>query len=229
MQKIKENRKLILWALLFITIMGVICCLLYEPMMGLIKDPSKLKASLNEYGIFGQFIMSCVMALQVVFVFLPGEVIEVMAGLLYGPINGMLVCLLGAAIGSIIIYYFVKGFGFKFIDRFIGRKKLEEVSFLQNSERLNMILFIIFFIPGTPKDIITYFIPLTNMKLSTFLFITTIARIPSVITSTISGNAIGMKQYELSILVFTITGIFSIIGLYFYKNHICKMKESENL
>ena len=229
MKWLQENKKLVFFTILFVFIMGFVCVLLYEPMMGLIKDPQALKSSLEGYGVLGKGIMAGVMALQVVFVFLPGEVIEVLSGLLYGPIVGMFICLVGAALGSIVIYYFVKCLGFKFIDRFIGRKKLEEVQFLQNSEKLNMILFVIFFIPGTPKDIITYFIPLTNMKLSTFLIITTIARIPSVITSTISGNAIGMKQYELSLLVFGVTGILSLIGLYYYKNRICKVRQSENL
>ena len=86
-----------------------------------------------------------------------------------------------------------------------------------------MLCFLIFFIPGTPKDALTYFIPLTDMKLSTFLFITTIARIPSIITSTIGGHAIGVENYIFSILVFVITGIISLVGLYVYKK-ISQMK-----
>lgn len=225
----RKNRKIILISILFVGCMAVICALLYEPLMGFIKDPQSLKQQLNAFGIFGEIIMVFVMALQVIFVFLPGEIIEVMAGFLYGPIKGMIVCLLGATIGSTIIYYFVKVFGLKFIDHFIERSKLEQVEFLQNNEKLNMILFIIFLIPGTPKDIITYFIPLTNMKLSTFLLITSVARIPSVITSSISGNAIGMEQYEVSLLVFGITAIVSIIGLYYYKSRITSIRPRENL
>lgn len=229
MNWVRKNKKIILISILFVGCMAVVCALLYEPLMGFIKDPQSLKQQLNEFGIFGEIIMVFVMALQVIFVFLPGEIIEVMAGFLYGPIEGMIVCLLGATIGSTIIYYFVKVFGLKFIDHFIERSKLEQVKFLQNNEKLNMILFIIFLIPGTPKDIITYFIPLTNMKLSTFLLITSVARIPSVITSSISGNAIGMEQYEVSLLVFGITAIVSIIGLYYYKSRITSIRPRENL
>ena len=65
------------------------------------------------------------------------------------------------------------------------------------------------------------------MKLSTFLFITTIARIPSIITSTIGGHAIGVENYIFSILVFVITGIISLVGLYVYKKN--KSKESHEL
>ena len=92
-----------------------------------------------------------------------------------------------------------------------------------------MLCFLIFFIPGTPKDALTYFIPLTDMKLSTFLFITTIARIPSIITSTIGGHAIGVENYIFSILVFVITGIISLVGLYVYKKISQKKVMNYNL
>lgn len=217
MNFIKKNKKTIILTFICILLMGGMCLLMYEPMMNFLKDPEALKKHLEGYGIFGGFILVLIMTLQVVFVFLPGEIVEVLAGFIYGPIEGMILCLIGAALGSAIIYLFVKKLGIKFVDKLIGKGKLEEVSFLRNNDKLDVLVFIIFFIPGTPKDIITYFIPLTDMKLSKFLLITSIARIPSVISSTIGGNALGMAQYEFTIFVFVITGIFSLLGLYYYK------------
>ena len=140
-----------------------------------------------------------------------------MAGFIYNPIGGMIACMVGSTIGSLIIYVFVKKFGINFIDKLVGVEKMNQVSFLQNKEKLNILCFIVFFIPGTPKDILTYFIPLTDMKLSTFLLITTFARIPSIITSTIGGYALGIENYMVSIVVFAITGMISIFGIYIYK------------
>lgn len=217
MNFIKKNKKVIIIAVICMLLMGGVCLLMYEPMMSFLKDPVVLKKQLASYGFFGGFILVMLMTLQVVFVFLPGEIIEVLSGFIYGPIEGMLLCLVGAILGSSIIYLFVKKLGVKFIDKLIGKGKLNEVSFLRNNEKLDVLVFIIFFIPGTPKDIITYFIPLTDMKLSKFLIITSIARIPSVISSTIGGNALGMAQYKFTIFVFVVTGIFSLIGLYYYK------------
>lgn len=217
MKFIKQNKRLLLTILGFTIVMAIACLLLYYPMMDFLKDPTALKQQLESYGILGKGILVLCMTLQVVFVFLPGEIIEVLAGFLYGPMEGMFLCLLGAALGSSIIYLFVQKLGLRFIDKFIGKGKLEEVSFLKNQDRLGIVLFIIFFIPGTPKDIITYFMPLTNMSLSKFLLITSIARIPSVISSTIGGNALGLAQYEFMATIFIITGIFSLAGLWFYK------------
>ncbi|MBS5113256.1 MAG: TVP38/TMEM64 family protein [Coprobacillus cateniformis] len=229
MKFLKQHQKAIKGIGLCFLIMTIACLLLYKPMMSLFHDPQLLRHQLQELGILGYFIMSLLMALQVVFVFLPGEIIEIMSGYLYGPIGGMIACLIGSAIGSSLIYVFVKKFGLSFIQRFIDTKKIEEVSFLKNKEKRNMLCFLIFFIPGTPKDALTYFIPLTDMKLSTFLFITTIARIPSIITSTIGGHAIGVENYIFSIFVFVITGVISLVGLYVYKKISQKKVMNYNL
>ena len=217
MNYLKQHQKKIKGIGLCFLIMAIGCLLLYQPMMKVFDNPQILRHQLQELGIIGYLILALMMALQVVFVFLPGEIIEIMAGYLYGPIGGLLACMIGSAIGSSLIYLFVKKFGISFIQRFIDIMKIEEVSFLKNKEKRNMLCFLIFFIPGTPKDAITYFIPLTDMKLSTFLLITTIARIPSIITSTIGGHAIGVENYIFSIIVFIVTGIISLIGLYIYK------------
>lgn len=217
MNYLKEKKKEIGLFVIGLIIMGLICLLFYQPFMSLISQPQKLRHQLQSYGLLGQFIFMCIMALQVIFVFLPGEVIEIMGGYLYAPLGGLIICLLGSALGSMIIYIFVKHIGIRFIQRFVGLDKIRDMQFLQNKEHLNILLFIIFFIPGTPKDMMTYFISLTDMKLSTFLIITTIARIPSIITSTIGGHAIGVEDYVFSIIVFVITGIISIGGIMLYK------------
>lgn len=218
----RKKKKELLIILLCFMIMGGICSLLYKPMINIFENPQVLRTQLQNLGIIGQLIFVGIMALQVIFVFLPGEIVEIMAGFLYGPLGGMIACMVGSAIGSSIIYFFVKKFGIKFIKRFIGLDKVNEVEFLKDKDKRNILCFLIFFIPGTPKDLLTYFIPLTDMKLTTFLTITTFARIPSIITSTIGGHAIGLKNYLFSIIVFVITGIISLGGLYFYKKIIQK-------
>lgn len=232
MQRLKKYKKQIGVMICGLLVMGGVCLLLYEPMMYLLQDPSQLKNQLNEYGLFGELLFSLVMTLQVVFVFLPGEIVEVVAGFLYGPWMGMFICLFGAAMGGCIIYWLVGRWGKKWVQLFISEDKLNKVYFLKNTEKLVSIVFVLFFIPGTPKDLITYFLPFTSMKLTTFLWVSSVARIPSVVSSTIAGNALGIQEYTFGIVVFAITGIVSLLGLWGYKNWIHKkqmVKSLENL
>ena len=226
MEIIKENKKLIYRLLLATFIMAGFCLILYKPFVYLLNNPEHLKAQLDQFGNWGKLFLILIMAVQVVFVFLPGEIIEVASGFCYGEIQGLVICLLGAMIGTVIIYWFDEKYGIRFINKFFNQEKLHEISFLKGKKNLELILFIIFFIPGTPKDILTYFAPLTRIKLSSFLLITTVARIPSIITSTIGGHSLSEQNYPFTIAVFIITGIISIVGLFAYKWYINKQQKN---
>ena len=226
MEIIKENKKLIYRLLLATFIMAGFCLILYKPFVYLLNNPEHLKAQLDQFGNWGKLFLILIMAVQVVFVFLPGEIIEVASGFCYGEIQGLVICLLGAMIGTVIIYWFVEKYGIRFINKFFNQEKLHEISFLKGKKNLELILFIIFFIPGTPKDILTYFAPLTRIKLSSFLLITTVARIPSIITSTIGGHSLSEQNYPFTIAVFIITGIISTVVLFAYKWYINKQQKN---
>lgn len=188
-----------------------------KPLIEFVSDTEKFRLWVEAQGFWGRIILIGIMCLQVVVAIIPGEVIEIGAGYVFGSIEGMLLCLAGAALGSAIIFIFTKKFGIKMVEAFVSKDKINSLKFVKNSKKLNFLIFILFFIPGTPKDVFTYFVGLTPMKLHTFLIISSIARIPSVISSTIGGNAIGLKDYKFAIIVFVITTIISIIGICIYK------------
>ena len=222
MSKITENKKNILIFLTMVIVMALICLILYKPFSNYLNDPAILKENLAEFGNWGKLMLIFAMTIQVIFVFLPGEIIEVAAGFCYGTIPGLIICLTGSIIGSIFIYWFIEKFGLNFVKKFFDLKKFHEVAFLKKEKNLELIIFIIFFIPGTPKDLLTYIAPFTGIKLKTFLLLTTFARIPSVVTSTIGGNALSNQNYRFTILVFVITGLISLIGLICYNFYIKK-------
>jgi uncharacterized membrane protein YdjX (TVP38/TMEM64 family) len=209
-----------------IVIFGIITVTVGKHLLILESDPKKFRLWVDAQGFWGRFSLIGLMCLQVVIAIMPGELFEIGAGYAFGAIEGMFLCLIGAAIGSAIIFLFIKRFGIKMVEAFISRDKINSLKFIKDSKRLNMLVFILFFIPGTPKDIITYFIGLTPMTLRTFLIVSSIARIPSIISSTIGGNALGMKNYSFAILVFAVTSVISVIGLIVY-NKISKNQEKD--
>lgn len=217
-----KHKKFIIISLISIVIMAIISLLLYCPLENFLNDPTALKQQLDKLGNWGKLFLVLTMSLQIVLVFLPGEIIEVASGFCYGTFEGMFICLLGSVIGTIIIYSIVNKYGIKLVDKFFDSNQINEITFLKKEKHLEVIIFIIFFIPGTPKDILTYLAPFTKIPMSSFILITTIARIPSVITSTIGGNALSNQDYHFTLLVFIITAIISIIGLLCYKKYLAK-------
>ena len=149
---------------------------------------------MNEHGALGPLAFVAIRTVQTVVKIIPAEPLEIGAGYAFGSWWGMALCMLGTAIGSLIIIGLTKLFGMRMVEVFVPREKLQSFRFLQNTKKLNLLLFIIFLIPGTPKDLITYFVGVTPVNPFAFLLLTGIARIPSILSSTVR-QRIGRAQF----------------------------------
>lgn len=140
---------------------------------------------------------------------------EVLAGAMYGTVPGLLICLAGCVLASSVIFSFSKRFGKKLLYRLFSKERVITWKWLQDSHKNEIVVFILFFIPGTPKDMLTYIFGATEMSTGKFIGISTFARIPSILSSAMIGSAMRQGHWELSLTVFSITGLIGILGLGF--------------
>ncbi len=234
MDKQEQKRKRIIALMgvgLFIVFTIVVCWFVGRPMIQFVSQPEQFREWVNTHGVWGRLAFMGMMAFQVIIAVVPGEPLEIGAGYAFGIFEGTCLCLLGTLIGSVVIFLFVKRFGMKFVTLFVSEEKILSLKFLQNTRRLHLVAFILFFIPGTPKDVLTYIVGLTPMRLPAWIFITTVARIPSVITSTIGGDALGTQEYLFAVIVFVATAVISGLGVLVYrqitKHHAEKEAQKE--
>ena len=196
-----------------------------RPLIRFVRQPEQFRAWVQGHGLLGQLAFLGMTVLQIVIAIIPGEPLELGGGAAFGLWRGTLLCEIGILLGGLLVFLFVRRFGVKAVEVFFPREKIESLRFLHNEKRLALWVFILFFIPGTPKDIMTYIVPLTPMKLSTFLLLSTVARLPSVVTSTIGGNALGTGKLTFALIVFSATALISALGILIYRR-ICKRSEA---
>lgn len=195
----------------------IICyCLFGKRLLAFFEDTDKFKEWLDSFGTTGKIIFVAIRALQTVVKFIPAEPLEIGSGYAYGTFGGLFYCMLGTFLGSLVIIALTKIFGVKVVNIFVSQEQINSLRFLKNKTKLTTTLFIIYLIPGTPKDIITYLMGVTDYNMVKFMLITSIARIPSIVTSTICGSALEKKSYALSIGVFIGTAILGLIGIMIY-------------
>ena len=204
----------IIVALIFIAAVGY---LVGKPMIEFVREPERFRAWVDSSGFVSRVIFVGMVVFQLVIALIPGEPLEMGAGYAFGAWEGTILCIIGCVIGSALVFLFVRRFGVKLVEVFFPREKIRSLRFLQDSRRLNLLTFIVFFIPGTPKDLLSYFIGLTDMKLGTWLLITAVARIPSIVTSTVTGDALGLKDYQFALIAFGVTLALSLLGILVYR------------
>ena len=204
----------IIVALIFIAAVGY---LVGKPMIEFMREPERFRAWVDSSGFVSRVIFVGMVVFQLIIALIPGEPLEMGAGYAFGAWEGTILCIIGCVIGSALVFLFVRRFGVKLVEVFFPREKIRSLRFLQDSRRLNLLTFIVFFIPGTPKDLLSYFIGLTDMKLGTWLLITAVARIPSIVTSTVTGDALGLKDYQFALIAFGVTLALSLAGILVYR------------
>lgn len=199
-------------------IFGMIAYFVGNPLVRQFQDsPETFREHVKSYGVWGPVLMIGMRALQVVVAIIPGEMLEVASGFVFGWFWGMVLCLTGTTLAVILIYLAVRKWGVKLVEAFFSREKILKYSFIQNEKKLNMLVFILFLIPGTPKDLLDYLVGLTPMKLSTFLLITTFARIPSVVSSTIVGSLAQDGRVLVAVITYSVTILISLGCILWYR------------
>ena len=230
-RRYRRRRKIVslLSLLILLLFFAAVTVWIGGPLLDMLWDPDEFRRWVDSHSMFGRLIFIGMVVLQVIVAVIPGEPMEIGAGYAFGAVEGTILCLVGMAIGSSLVFLFTKKLGIRMVEAFISREKLQSLKFLQNAERLNLVLFLAFLIPGTPKDILTYFAGLTPIRLRTFLLLTTLARVPSVVSSTLGGNALGTENYGMAVVVFLVTAVISAVGALIYKQHTQKkqMKEGD--
>ena len=193
------------------------------PMVEFANDPERFREWVDASGIWGRVLFVGMVVLQVVVAFIPGEPVELAAGYAFGFWEGSALTMAGFLLGSWLVFALVRKFGVKLVEVFFHKNKIAELRFLQNPRKAKIIAFLLMLIPGTPKDFLSYFAGLTPLTLSQWLRIVAFARIPSLVTSSLTGAAAGEENYLLSGVMLAVTLIISISGILYYRN-ICKQE-----
>ncbi len=181
----------------------------------LARNPEELREWLNSFGWKGIIIFIGLQVLQVVVAAIPGEFTQLAGGYLYGTFFGTLYSLAGIVLGSVIVFYAARLLGYPLVRLLVSQKQLEKFSFMVNNSKSEAAMFILFLIPGIPKDILTYIAGITPVKPLKFFVIITIGRLPALLGSSFIGHNTQLGNYGIVIAVSAVAAILFFLGLFF--------------
>lgn len=198
------------------------------PMIRLAEDPESFRIWVDRSGIWGRLAFVAMIIIQVIVALIPGEPLELAAGYAFGAFEGTILSMVGILIGSWIIFTMVRRFGVKLVEVFFSDREIRRLRFLKNPQKTKVIAFLLMLVPGTPKDFLSYFAGLTRLTTVQWLTIVAVARIPSLVTSTLTGAAAGEQNYTLAAVMTGITLLLSGAGLLYYRRLCNEQEEIEN-
>ena len=218
MLKKEKRNKTIKIIIFIITIMILIGCTisLYPIMKELLKPEGRenLKIEIQQNGPNGILLLLGLEAAQIFLPILPGEPIEILAGMCYGTFGGLIFIMLSVFIVTAMIFFMVRKFGRDFVYTMVSKEKIQKIEnskLFTHPKQIEYIMLILFLLPGTPKDLLTYLAGLLPIKPSRFIVIATLARLPSIISSTYAGATLINGNWKIGLLMYV--GIFVVVGI----------------
>ena len=156
-------------------------------------------------------LIICIQIVQVVICFLPGQPVQFAASYMFGVARGFAFSITGAVIGTVISFYLAKLLGNDAMNLFFGEEKVRDYKKKLDSGRGLLLAFLIYLIPGIPKDIVSYVAGISDMRFRPFLLVATVGRIPGMLGSLMLGHFFGRQDYRAMIIIAVIIAVILLI------------------
>ena len=202
------------YPLLFAAMLAVI--LLYrEQIWTIATRPEELRQWVGGFGATAPLVFVAVQALQIIVFVIPGEVPQIAGGYLFGIAGGLALTVAGSALGSGVAFLASRFLGVEFLHAILRDEQLDRLQRMASSPRATITFFLFFLIPGIPKDVLCYVAGLSRMRLSLFLVIATVGRLPGVVGSVVMGDAAAEQRWLFAGIVMAIALALFGTGLLF--------------
>jgi len=220
--KLNQLIKIIAPLIVFIIIMIAFMVMFGQSLNDLLHKPESIKNYIEGQGVYGFLVYIALQILQIIVAVIPGEPIQLAGGYIYGTFLGSALSTIGIMIGSLIVLLISRKFGLSFSKLFVKEEKLLYYKEKMESRKGLAVLFILFLIPGLPKDVFMYAAGLTPIRFRILFGIYFVARLPAIVMASYMGAQLGMNN----ILGFAVMGAFAIFVLslaYFFRDQLYKL------
>lgn len=185
----------------------------------LAKNPGSLSDKLEAYGWKGVLLFIGIQILQVLVAAIPGEVTQIAGGYIYGTWFGTLYSITGILAGSVIVFFIARLLGYPLVKMLVSPEQLKKFNFMINGDKSEAAMFLLFLIPGIPKDILTYIAGITPVKPLRFFIIITIARLPALFASSVIGSSTEKGNY-VTVIILSVAALVLFLAGLFLKDRI---------
>lgn len=199
--------------LCIVVLLPLFIYLRYHTLIENFRDPEALRLFLTKYKTESIFIYLGLQVLQLVICILPGQALQFAAGYAFHFPLGLFLTALGAALGTIVTFYIARLLGKDAMYLIFGEKKLEEYIEKLNSKRAYLLIFVIYLIPGIPKDIFAYAIGVSNMRFGPFFILSMLGRLPAMAGSIAIGVMVETGSYTGALLLLGAAVVLCGIGI----------------
>ena len=173
---------------------------------------------IKDAGPYGPIVFIILQGLQVVAAPIPGEATGILGGYLFGTLPGLIYSTIGLTLGSCLAFGLGRWLGLPFVRRFVRQETYHKFDFLTRAKG-ELVIFLLFLIPGFPKDILCFLLGASPLPFGTFFLVSTVGRIPGTWLLSIQGTQVRGHQYVSLFILLSVLAV-ALLVLHAYRNRI---------
>lgn len=208
----------------YLVLIALLAVIYWEELSAYLSDPALFRSWISSFGITGKLVYMLLAAVQVALAVIHDGPIQIAGGYAFGTAWGVALFIAGAEIGSLIAFLLSRRFGKMVINLFYSEEKYEKFFGDIEGKNLYILVFLLYLIPGTPKDMLTYCFGTTKVKLHYFLMIVGIARLPAVLLTVMIAQNIVNSDILMLLSIVSLFALLYFIGMWVRK-YLKKRKE----
>lgn len=177
-----------------------------------------LRDFILSFGAYSAIVFVLVQAFQVLFAPIPGEITGFIGGYLYGSFIGTLLSTVGLTLGSVGAFEITRLFGTRLVRKVVKRKAMERFDNFVTHRGVR-IAFVLFIVPGFPKDTLCYLLGLTHLRRIDFILMNILGRLPGTLVLALEGDAVRTGKYKAFFWILA-ASVAATVGLYVFRTYL---------
>ena len=200
---------------LIIALILVLVLVYRQELTAVFATPQRVQDWVQNVGVFAPLAFIGVQIVQVIIFVIPGEVVQIAGGYLFGVTAGVLYSIIGITIGGTVNFFVARALGIPFVEALFSPSRLARFREVAESPRAKVGFFLFFLIPGIPKDILCYVAGIAPMSYPVFLGISVAGRLPALVGSNFIGDAAAAQQWHLALAILALSIVLFLLGIVF--------------
>lgn len=190
-----------------------IALIFHRQLTAIFRNPESVRLLVESHGAWSVAVFTGLQILQVVIFIIPGEIVQLAGGYVFGMIPGALLSTLGILAGSLVNFMAGRFLGRAFVKSILSEDKIMRIEKTTKGGKAQAVFFLLFLIPGIPKDALTYVAGMGSLGFIQFILISSIGRFPGILGSSYIGAAVFERDYRGAMIISIIAVILFLAGL----------------
>ena len=198
---------------IFLIALALLGCILYFawPFFAVFGNPEQVRDMVVKAGAWGSLVFILLQVIQIFIAPIPGQVIGLAAGYLFGPFWGLAYIIIGSTIGFTLIFILTRKLGRPFVESIISPRALQKFDHLTREKGV-LVFFLIFLLPAFPDDIISFIAGLTTIRIRTLVLISLAGRLPGYIMLCLAGNGLADKNLNYVVAITLVLVVLFVVA-----------------